>query len=82
MVQVQPRFSFFITQDDGKIFGSAVNPENNELLAYIISPNGNVAVRLDDVWYDLSGDEAARVRVLASRAYRHSANYLTHAHAF
>ena len=75
---VQPRFSFFITQDDGKIFGSAVNPENNEPLAYIIAPSGGVSVRMDGSWYELPGNEAAHVRCLAGRAYRFCTNYLTH----
>jgi hypothetical protein len=79
---VAPRFNFFITQDDGKILGSAVNPENNEPVAYLIAPNGGVSARLDGSWYDLPGNEAAFVRVCAGRAYHHSTNYLTHAHAF
>jgi len=79
---VAPRFSFFITQDDGKIMGSAVNPENNEPVAYVISPSGSVSARTDGVWYDLSPKDAAYVRVCAGRAYRHSTNYLTHSRAF
>ncbi len=79
---VAPRFSFFITQQDGKILGSAVNPENNEPLAYVIAPSGSVAVRMDGGWYDLPANDAAYVRVCAGRAYRHSTNYLTHARAF
>lgn len=79
---VQPRFNFFITQDDGKIFGSAVNPENNEPIAYIIAPSGSVYARQEGAWYDLPNREAVHVRVCAGRAYRHSTNYLTHTRAF
>lgn len=74
---VRPRFSFFITQSDGTIFGSAVDPRNNERLAYVIQTDGTVATRRESTWYDLPNDEAAFIRVLAGQAYRFSTNYLT-----
>ena len=79
---VCPRFSFFITQDDGTIFGSAVNPVNNERLAYVIAPDGSVTARCESAWYELPYDEAAYVRFLADRVYRFSTNYLTHRKVF
>lgn len=77
---LKPRFTFFITQDDGTIFGSAVNPENNEHLAYIISPSGSVIARCESASYELPYEEASYVRFLAGQEYSHHriANYFTH----
>ena len=74
---LRPRFSFFITQADGTIFGSAVDPQSNERLAYVIFMDGNVSARRENTWYELPHDEAASIRVLAGQVYRTSTNYLT-----
>lgn len=74
---VRPQFSFFITQPDGTIFGSAVDPSSEERLAYVISPDGNVAERREDTWFDLPHEQAVFVRFLAGQVYKFSANYLT-----
>jgi hypothetical protein len=75
---VRPRFDFFITQDDGTIFGSAINPINNERLAYVIAPGGNVRARQEDIWHDLPREEASFVRFVVGQVYRFTRNYLTH----
>ena len=74
---VRPQFSFFITQSDGTIFGSAVDPGSNERLGYCFLLDGTVTARRKSTWYDLPQDEAASIRVLAGQAYRYATNYLT-----
>ncbi len=73
----RPRFSFFITQADGTIFGSAVDPQSNERLAYVITMDGNVSARRENIWYELPHDEAVFVRVTAGQSYHVATNYLT-----
>ena len=74
---LKPRFCFFITQADGTIFGSAVDPENNEQLGYVIGTDGHVSAHREDTWYDLPSDEAAFIRVVAGQVYHYCSNYLT-----
>jgi len=74
---VRPRFSFFITQADGTIFGSAVDPNSNERLAYIIGTDGHVSARKENTWYELPYEEASFVRIVAGQSYRFAQNYLT-----
>ena len=74
---VRPRFNFFITQADGTIFGSAVDPENNERIGYCFSSSGTVSARREGAWFELPDDEARFVRFLAGRAYHYAKNYLT-----
>ncbi len=75
---VRPIFNFFVTQDDGTIIGSAVHPESRERLAYVISPDGNVAERQEDIWHDLAHDDAVYVRFVASQSLHYAPRYLTH----
>ena len=74
---VRPRFSFFITQADGTIFGSAVDPQSNEQLAYVIGTDGHVSARRENMWYELPQDEAGFIRVVAGQVYHIAKNYLT-----
>ncbi len=74
---LKPRFSFFITQTDGTIFGSAVDPNSNEELGYVIGTDGHVSARRENTWYELPHDDASFIRVAVGQVYRFSKNYLT-----
>ncbi len=73
----RPIFNFFITQADGTIFGSAVNPGNNEPVAFVIAPDGSVAERDADVWHELPAPDAIYIRTVVSQVYHNAKNYLT-----
>ena len=79
---VRPQFSFFITQPDGKIFGSAVDPDSGKSVGYLISTDGSVTARQDNCWRELPSDDAVFVRFVAGQAYRFTQNYLTQNRVF
>lgn len=79
MVSPRLQFSFLFTQSDGRIFGSAYDPQSNERLSYCISPDGTVYSRNDSFpfrgWKYLPVAESDVVRNIAVHSQNLVPNY-------